>query len=449
MRLLYALPLLGCMLISSWSLAQSSSKPTSKQLNEKISNIKAPSAPAAIIVGNQPSVVNRPKTFQALETGLFTNFTSTDNQNLVIPNNYSLEFSPYWAGNDIQVPMADYLAPSMGQSIAQNFSISLSSTQNFVIQDSINSNALGFGMRTMLWSGSKGEKEKLLSNGLLIMKNLKISSKIFQWARKVECEPCTEELFIKNLMAVIREKQADIFDESVSTASRKRVLKEMEGFIRRNLHADSKMEMAFEISDIIDDFLKLDALIRNTAALRKDRKGFKLELAGAMALDFPTNQTDFSVVPKYGFWITPSFQPYNADWIEVLGVARVFRYNFDFYNKYLPGVEVFDQTIDYGVRLAFKWQKFTIEFEGVGRSSETVIEEFTDADGFTTKKSKTDTDFQYLGNFNYQIKENLSISYNFGKQFNPLLNYNGDLISLATLNFGIAAPKAKDLVRQK
>jgi hypothetical protein len=83
--------------------------------------------------------------------------------------------------------------------------------------------------------------------------------------------------------------------------------------------------------------------------------------------------------------------------------------------------------------------------ELLGRQNKTILEKSKDSNGVTTVKSKTDSDFQYLINFNYRISDTIILSYNFGSQFKPVINSGNNLISLATINFGIGGPKKIDV----
>ncbi|MFM7858539.1 MAG: hypothetical protein ACKO96_43120, partial [Flammeovirgaceae bacterium] len=70
-----------------------------------------------------------------------------------------------------------------------------------------------------------------------------------------------------------------------------------------------------------------------------------------------------------------------------------------------------------------------------------ILEKTVDANGIKTIKTKSDGDFQWLLNINYRITDTIVLSYNFGKKFNPASNTTvNNLISVATLNFGIGSP---------
>jgi hypothetical protein len=416
-----------------------------KGQNEKLSEIKTPSAPASVLIGNQASVISRPKSWNALEASIFSNYLN-ESGTLTIPDNFSLEFSPYWAQNKLKLSNSDFLVPKAGLTLLQNLSFSISSTKNYILNDSVHSNAIGFGIRTMLWQGTKSEKDRILNKYEKVLKDLASSTKIYALASNLECSDCNRNTYVEKLIKAIEDKQTEILTNKLSTLEKKRILQELKEYLLINLPnitADN-LANAGNVSDALDSFLDIDATVNDIGKLKADRKGFKMEIAVASGLDFPTNKTDFSIVPVSGFWITPSYQSFQYDWIELLGVFRYYNYNLDFYKKYIPTANVFEQTIDYGLRIALKWKKYTLEFESIGREGKSLISEEMEGD-ITVRKTRKFSDFQYIMNFNYQISDDLILSYNFGKTFAPIVNIKGTLISLLSLNFALNTPKKEIL----
>lgn len=409
-----------------------------KEIN--LDEISTPSSPASIIIGNQPSVINRPKTWNALETSLYSNFLNESNE-ISIPNNLAIEFTPYWADKKV-ISNEEFLSPSVKKSLIQNLSFSISSTQNFVLADSVNSNAVGIGFRTMLWRGTKDEKQSIITNYKSLINNLKLSTSIYVIANKIDCDKCTKEGFINQLILELN-SNSKIFSDCTPEQKNKIIKiikKELE---KKSLEVNDVEELIEFTADIIDSET-IDKNLSELIELKKNRKGFKLEFAVATSIDFPSNEIEFSVVPKTGVWLTPSYQPFKHKWIEFLGVFRYFNYNLDFYEKYLNEEDRYKHSFDYGVRLALKFKKYSIEFEGIGRTG--VIVEHDEVNPNVTHITKSDPDFQYLLNFNYQINDKLILSYNFGKEFDLLYNNEGNLVSLFSLNYALNTPTNDNLI---
>lgn len=408
-----------------------------------LNKLKAPSSPSAVIIDNQIGAINSPKSWSALEASVFSNFVNNEGS-ILLPENYSLEFSPYWAKDNLKLSNEEFLTPNIASTLKQNFSFSISSTQSFLLEDSVKSNTLGFGIRTMLWQGTKAEKNLVLKCYGKLVDNLKASTRVFNIADNLDCTDCNVKKMISIFIDKIETEKNDIFSESLPDKVKNNIIKEFELFLSEKVNTTEGF--ADSISDVFDEFIKLDEQVSEIEIYIADRKGFKLEIASALSLNFPTNEIDFSVFTKFGVWITPSYQPFRHDFIEFIGVIRYFNYNLGFYENYIPSKIVYDDSIDIGARIVLKWKKYSIEFEGVGRSSRTVISDEVDEIGFAAIKSKKESDFQYVLNFNYQINDNILLSYNFGKQFDPVLNYNGNLISLLSLNFALNSPK-KDVLK--
>lgn len=451
--LLFLLPLL---MIGSTTV-------NAQQEDDPLSLIKAPVSPGSTILGLNPSNVNRPKSWEALETTLYSGFFSGTGNNL--PGDFGLEFSPYWAGNN-PVPLDQFLRPSVGTSLEQNLSFSIASTNKYVVHDTLETGAMGFGVRTMLWQGSKNENAAIVTSYGKLLTDLGISNRIYQVAATMmegkEAENVTRAIFVNELASTLILNQDNIFAGfQVSDGNLLRKIRrpyadysaiatswiqDFHAYLLEKLGDVATYEEYSEaLADLVDEFVEVDYAIANLAALQSDRKGFKLEVAGALALNFPTNETDYSVISKWGFWLTPSYQPFKSDWFELLGVARFYWHNTDFYKAFVTPADVYNYNLDFGLRGVLKKGRVSFEAEMTGRYANVILDRQVDDDGVTTTRSRTSKDYQYLFNVNYRINERMIVSYNFGKQFDPLLAFQGNLISMLSLNFGVGAPTVKDL----
>jgi hypothetical protein len=423
--------------------------------DDKLSVIKAPQSPAASILSLQPATISRPKSWQTLETALFSNFAN--NGNLAVPNDFALEFSPYWAGKR-KVDINEFLVPSPLVSVQQNLSFSLASTTKFMLPGNIASNAVSLGARTMIWQGTKNETTAIMTAYRDVMDGLGLSNRIFRIADNIgeghEDKRVRKTKFVDTLMLVIKKNRDQVFKDlefSSRLGGRKAEVIDMwidmfrAHLLKKFPDVASWEEFAELTSDATDEFIKVDQAIASVTELQKDRKGFKLEVASAMILNFPTNETNYSAISKWGFWLTPSFQPFDTENFEFLGVARFFWYDQQFYQSWFPNTQYYNSNFDYGARFVYKKHKYSIEFEATGRRSDLVLSRTVDPQGIITTSKKVDKDFQYLVNFNYRLTDQLMVSYNFGKQFEPRLSINGSLISLLTLNYGLGAPTTKDI----
>ncbi|MCK6639437.1 MAG: hypothetical protein L6Q81_05075 [Bacteroidia bacterium] len=423
--------------------------------NEALTNVKAPASPSSSIIGSQPSTISRPKSWESLEASLFSNFIDSNNR-FLIPDNYSLEFSPYWAMGG-KISNKDFLTPSVGTSALQNLSVSISSTKSFKINDTTKTDAMGFGIRTMLWQGTKDEIDLINKKYDDAMTASRISMEIVTTMDSVDYPAnCNKDTFLNILFNKLDAAKNNIFEStSLSESEQAEWLKGFKIYLSDSLpssasYNDEKVR-ADLLDKLIDQYCQLDTKIDYLENVRDERKGFKLEVATAVALNFPNNRTDYSYGSKVGVWFTPSFQPFKEKWhyLEFLGVARYFWYNPKFYSVYMPSGKFFEHNIDYGFKLVLKQKKIALEMEATGRTSSVVLSRTVEADGSITKRTNTKTDHQLIATLTYVVNENISISYNFGRSFKPTLDHKGNLLSVATINFGLGAPKIEDLTRMQ
>jgi hypothetical protein len=420
-----------------------------KSISDALTEVKAPTSPASVIIGNQPSVISRPKSWNELEASVYSNFLN--NNQPAIPNDFALEFSPYWASNKRYLSLEEYMDnKNISKSLLQNLAFSVSSTQKFIINDSVNTNALGFGLRTLIWQGNKNKIQTLIIKqrvGQWIgTQSEKLSDKI-QAQLNTDNSLSNDDYADKYIQALIAGLHTLFKDKRVESSVIEAFFDNLEEDLQNlDLQNVSRNDYDSKIKEVIDKHDDIKVTTSSLQQLRKDREGFRLEFAAAASLNFPTNEMGFSYVPKVGFWITPSYQLPDNDRVEFLGVFRYFHFYNGFYNKYIPNTATMDNVVDYGLRLVYKWSKLSLECEAIWKNSKSIVSQTTDSTTqLTTTVSKEENDFQWIANFNYKINEKVVLSYNFGKQFNPVFKLNGNVVSLLTLNYGIGAPKKSDI----
>lgn len=422
-----------------------------------ISELTPPSSPAITILGLQPNIISRPKSWSALQTNILNNIEGKNNS--FIPKNIALEFSPFFAKSNKLISNEEFLTPSIAQSLIHNFSISIGSAENFIIPDSIGENsAIALGIRTMIWEGTKSEKAKLLKtlNELNIISS--IGTNLFALADDIECDPCSKNEFIEDLASQIKveskqftklgikENEVEIFVDILSA--------KLHEFLQTFETDINPKEEYLDIldNDFGDTFLNLDNLLLSLEELQANRKGFKLEIAFAMAIDFPTNNFEFSMIPKYGFWLTPSYQPFDSEWFEILGVIRYMGHNYNHYKQFLNEENElfsFTNSFDYGIKTDFKFNKLKASLELSGRRLKRNLSMTTNEDNTTTTISKKNNDIQYIGTLSYNLTNNVVLTYNFGKQFDTPITTENNLVSLFGLNIGFGTPSQKNLDLKK
>jgi hypothetical protein len=413
---------------------------------EKINDISTPISPASSILGMQPSSILKPKSYRALEASLFSNFSDSDG-NGILPNDFGLEFMPYWAQNR-GITLTDYLYPEIGFSqLVKNSSFSIATTQKFMLQDSTETKSIALGYRTSLFFGSNADRQVIntllatIDNDMLIRtKLLRILDEVPDNYSEVNRGVYIDELK-RILPTLIGNEFTNLTRLEVETITQK-IYTEVE-----QLPYDSNNIDVFitGVLDIVKEYA--GANYNQFKNYINNRRGLSIDFATALLINFPDNNFNFSEVPKFSLWLTPSYNFANElDFLTTTASLRYERYYKDYFEKYFPDSEIFENNLDYGLAIAGKFKKYSIEFEATGRRSNSLIEVGQDEAGNSLYRKENSDDLQYIGTFSYKVTDQIVVSYQIGSDFKPIFNAGGgNLISLLSLNFGLGGPEKTDV----
>jgi hypothetical protein len=109
---------------------------------QELQNLKTPTSPAFVILGIEPTSVERPSTPRAFALSLLS---AAQGEGGVLPENYAAEFAPYWMRPQPRLTFAEYFDPNWLQSLRQTFSISLATNSVATGADSVT--GVGLGIR--------------------------------------------------------------------------------------------------------------------------------------------------------------------------------------------------------------------------------------------------------------------------------------------------------------
>jgi hypothetical protein len=414
---------------------------------EKLNKLQAPTSPAASIIGVQPSTVLAPKSYQALETALYSNFIDGNGLG-VIPNDFALEFTPYWT-KDHGLTVEEYLYPSsVMDQIIRNFSFSVASTQNFQLGDSSNTNGLGFGARTTIYFANSKDREKVKAYNTALNSNQTISQKIIRVSEKIieQGKVYNREDFIAYMASPISEAINEHM-KGLNTTEKQAVINAIISKTKTiPFDPENAVDFLNQFNHMIDQELKANILFDEYKTYIQQRQGWSVDIAYANLLNFPLNTFELSYVPRQSIWITPTYNfKDNMNFLKVMTVLKYDWYHMDYFKQFFPKSNVFESNLDYGVAVATQFKKFSIQIELVGRSSATEIPAGTDGDGNELYRKKEFNDLQYMGTFNYNLTEQILLSYSLGRRFEPMQNPNNNLVSILSLNFGFGTPTQRDL----
>lgn len=363
--------------------------------------LKAPSSPAFNILGISPSQVDRPTDLNAFKISV----QNATNNFSKFPNSYSVEIAPA-SLLKLKNQTLDKLNSTRFKDVfAQSLSISFGYTQASRLDkptsDSLSFTRLGFGLKFSLvrpkWSAATAKALQRLQNAQLAVLN-DIPDERKQMLRdsikKYKGDIATQKKFLEQLAAV------------------------------NELDADS-LTVQLE-----KDSIKYKALRDAANKFMIERKGFFMDFAGGLALDFPTDQFDYSIVNKAGAWVTTGYEGGNNGF-SILGIGR-YLYQPDRIFADALGILKSDKisTLDFGERLLYNGYsgKFTASMETIYRS-------------ILNKSTNIDPSWRCVLNLEYNVGANQKITFAFGKDFDGTTTKSGNLITALNYIIGFGSTK--------
>ncbi|MFD2822409.1 hypothetical protein ACFS5M_01930 [Lacinutrix iliipiscaria] len=411
---------------------------------DKLNSLQTPSSPAASILELQPNAILAPKSYEALETTLYSNFVSENS--VSIPDEFAMEFTPYWTKNH-GLTISEYLYPKkVTDQLIRNTSFSIASSQNFFLGDSTRTNAVGLGLRTSFHFYNNSDKQAIEDR----LNNLRTNQKA-QASIGAQIVPYS---FTESTFNDFWTKTKDVIASFIKTYYPNSTQKEIDELLIRLQEKGS--QITYDSSDndtflqafmnIIDTELLGEALYLDFMNYMQYRYGLSIDIAYSNFLSFPTNTFEFSFIPKQAIWITPTYKFKNKlEFLKVLAVFKYEWYNLEFYEHYFEDSKFFRNNFDYGISLVGEFRKFSIQFEAIGRKSSSEIPSGVDINNNPLFRKESNSDFQYIGTFSYNLRGQINISYSLGNRFENVVSNQNTLVSFLGLNFGFGTPDTDDL----
>lgn len=444
-------------------LIVSSQLALAQEENQALEQLKAPSMPAATIISAQVNEVSRPNSLKAFEAALLNNYLDSV-KGLTLPNSFAMEFNPYMLSDRPNFSYEQYIEGDswehLGKNFGRNLSISVASTTNFVVNDSVSTHAMGFGIRTMLLRGKVSEslkdayQEALKSNLDAIGIKTNVNSLIFQF----EDDPALAPTYT---LATLRTYVLDGLENIDLLKRRHLVLVAQNAVIEMFKYIPEDTPLA----EVVDAFEKaydihrsegrLTALRELLEEVKTERYGWRWEIDYAQGLSFPDNNFSSAISPRWGIWTNLSYRPQKSgdhpsgipSNFELIALARILQINSAFLQHYQeedPQLRV-GTNYDFGLRFVFEYKKFSAELEGVYRLNRKKILRVIDGEEFF--KWQNDNTEKYVLNINYSINKDVVVSFNFGKNYDTITSTRGNLISGLTVNFGFGGYSVEELLK--
>lgn len=334
-----------------------------------LKELELPNSPGFILLDQAPASIERPNTPRAFTLSLFNSFSQSNG----IPNNYAVEFTPFWFLKHPNMNALKYAGykdrkPHPFSSIKM-ISLSMAYVNK---TDSISNkpiNNIAFGARTtVLKLYSKKHKEDIIAANFMAVKRLKGFDYLLNQAG------ATPQLLIED---------------------------------PAKYH-----ELESECLKILADSNSTSPL----AEVLKEKPRFAIEAATAYSMFFTNNNFSTNRFGRFGAWLTLNYsQNLNKEATNYINFYMVSRFlsdgtTLDSLNRYTVR-----NSFDIGGKLEVEFKKLSIAFEYIYRANEVA------------------NTFRSSGLLKYKIAENIYLTGALGKNFGN----NDNLVSILGINWGL------------
>jgi hypothetical protein len=282
--------------------------------------LRTPSSPAFVLLGVEPSSVERPNTpsdFAASILSASSNLSS-------LPKDFALETSPYWLFGHPRRSWRDDIKRNVLESIERTFTLSAATAELGTSDAPVR--GLAVSGRMSLFSGRVPDST----------------------VKQIEE---LEQALAASAAADIG-RLAPMFDS---------LLQQMLAKARTEPDSEAALDRFDEAkADLIERLTESGELGADTESLRDEatklvtaREGFLMDVAGGVAWSAPSAALDSADLDRWGVWLTGS---YTMPQVSFVGMAR-----------YLGVADGEDDAVDIGARLIYTRDRYAVSAEYVGR----------------------------------------------------------------------------------
>lgn len=377
-----------------------------------VSMLQAPPSPAFVLLGVEPSSVERPGSVSDFSAS----FLSASGELSVLPESYAVSFAPYWLlGAGEETTFREYRSSvGIAETVARTLSLSAAFSPTPGQPDGSEATSGGFGLRFSLF---EGEISDAFNPELVSLIDLLQTSA--QNARALVAQALDADAEYQELSRSLREIEAEIAavvrQGGVATPDQSAIL------------TSRQAAVAARADEITSGPLQalLEPIQEQIGRTRLRRTGFKLDVAAGLVFDFPDRSIRSGDLVRGGAWLTTGY-----DWGGgvALGVARFMG------SQRGIGSDAFDL----GGRLDLDRDRFALSMEAVYRwlpQAETIdviaANQSGDPNAPVMQVAIGDHTWRLSGGIEYSVAKNQTLSFNFGRDFEG--RREGNLI--AALNF--------------
>jgi hypothetical protein len=283
-------------------------------------SLRTPSSPAFVLLGVEPSSVERPNTpadFAASVLSSSSNLTS-------LPRDFALETSPYWLFSHRKRTWRDDIRRNISGSIERTFTLSVATAELGTSDQPVR--GLAVAGRMALFSG------RLPDSSVRQIEALE-TSLAASAARDVE-----------RLGPLLDALQNQILGQAHTQAESLAALPRVDS---------AKADLIAKLTESGEVSGDTEILRRDAGKLATAREGFLMDLAGGVTWRSRSAALDSTDFDRWGLWLTAT---YTMPQVSFVGTAR-----------YLDQKGSVSDAIDIGVRFIYTRDRYAVSAEYVGR----------------------------------------------------------------------------------
>jgi len=392
-------------------LGSAIAQPTVKDTSITLDILRAPVSPAAALAGIAPSEVEKPTD----PTAFMISLQQATNNFSQLPKSYAIDFTPGLIFNSQNLTIDKYLLNTFKDNIRQSLTFSVA-IRNLDIdeEDSLSrkKTKLALGVKVSILRGHlETQAEKLLKE-IGELQSIIIN----QAGDQIDSVAETDTVY-QNARANMRMLVRGDANGVVDTIAFRHW---------QSVAVERKEKIA---QDVLTNYSDVTAQLRAKAADFKIRRvGWKLDVAGGLALDFIDQRFSNSYVAKAGGWVTGGYEGEKG--FTFLGIGR-YLFNPDKIFADESGVikSAGISTLDFGGRIVYSYpqSRFSLSSEAIYRS--------------VLNNKQVPSTWRLTLNADYDIGRNRKLTFAFGRDFDGTVSKAGNVIAALQLLAGFGSRK--------
>jgi len=348
-------------------------------------------SPAATLIGLSNTDISKPSD----PSSFIVNLRQASSDFTQVPVNYAVDFAPAWLFSAEKIDHTISASNGLKENIWQSMVLSVAINNDAIREDmtTMSSNsALGLGIRVSLSRGKISDKSKAQAGRIYSLVS-SLNSNVSNDVSAALAKDTTYNNALKRITA------GNISNLEKDTS---------------NIRLIQNRELAIAYSKLDSENSNIQRLADN---LSLERTGFKLDLNAALSYNFRDAAFGNREFDQAAIWLTGSYDIEKSPF-TVLGILRYLDNPGELIpidqNVVMEDLRIFNA----GLRLIYEYDKFRA-------SAELIVQE--------SSSDLLESGAKYVFNLDYQIRNNMSLTLSFGRDFDGTLAQEGNLIS--AINF--------------